>query len=123
MRTSVPDLSSLTLSQEFSAAAKRAAAERKRTTLRFMAGLSQNRIQFAPELGGHSRRLSARRDRHLHVSSINAGGHDKGAFPGGIGDVGEDAAALGGDSDPVIPLPVVGRGEDQDDAGEVGRAE
>ncbi len=50
---------------------------------------------------------------------MDAGGDDEAALFGGIGDVGEESAAFGGDTDAVIGETVVGGGEDEEDAGEI----
>ena len=48
---------------------------------------------------------------------------DEIALAGGIGDVGENAAALGGYPNAMVGEAVVGGGKDEHAAGQVGRAE
>lgn len=52
-----------------------------------------------------------------------AGGKDEIALAGGIGDVGENAAALGGHADAMVGEAVVGGGKDEHTPRKVGCAE
>lgn len=83
----------------------------------------QNFFEPAAQFGGEARVFAAGGDGDLHVAAVEARGDDEIALFGGIGDIGEQAAAFCGDADAVVGEAVVGGGEDEKDAGEIAGAE
>jgi len=79
-------------------------------------------LELPSEFCGETGAFAARGYGDLDAAALQAGGYQEPAFLGGIGDVGEDALAFGGDADAVIGQSVICGGEDEGRSGEVGCA-
>ncbi len=92
----------------------------------FSVGLPANALQdlveLAPQFRRQTRALAPGGNRNVYLAALYPRRHHKIALRGGIGDIGKKAAPLGRDPDPVIGSPIVGGGENQHRARQVGSA-
>ena len=87
------------------------------------AALGTTCFQLLAQLGGEAGDSLRRWRSRSGLRPGHARGDDEIALVGGIGDIGENAAAFGGDADAVVDGAVVGGGEDEHGAAQVGGAE
>jgi len=86
-------------------------------------GFLKQVFQLLSQIGRKARVFAAGRDGEVETMARYARREDEIALAGGIGDVGENATALGGHADAMVGEPVVGSGKDEHAPGQVGRAE
>src|SRR4051794_37143912 len=80
----------------------------------------QDFFEFLAQFGREARIFTTARDGDVDVAAMHARRDYEAALLGGIRDIGEQTPAFGGDADAVIGPTVVGGGEDQEGAREVG---
>ena len=86
-------------------------------------GFLKQVFQLLSQIGRKARVFAAGRDGEVETMARYARREDEIALAGGIGDVGENAATLGGYPNAMVGEAVVGGGKDEHATGQVGRAE